>query len=69
MSPLPSRVAAAQDPLHARGAGAIPHPRGNLLDHLARVRAQLAEWGASPQMQLGGCATLPTALTASRLRC
>jgi hypothetical protein len=52
--PLASRVEAAQKLLRARGAGGLPHPGGTLLEHLSRVRAQLAAWGAAPAVQLAG---------------
>jgi len=37
-----------------RGAGRLPHPGGTLFDHLARVAALLAEWGADDDLQLAG---------------
>ncbi|MEU5977008.1 DUF6817 domain-containing protein [Streptomyces sp. NPDC047315] len=36
------------------GAAAIAHPGGTLVDHLQRVRSQLATWGARPALQLAG---------------
>ncbi|WP_176554723.1 DUF6817 domain-containing protein [Georgenia sp. 311] len=49
-----SRVAAAEDLLRARGAAEVPHPGGTLLDHLRRVRIELAAWDAPPEVQLAG---------------
>ncbi|MFI1827550.1 DUF6817 domain-containing protein [Streptomyces sp. NPDC020412] len=40
--------------LNRLGAAAIAHPGGNLVDHLQRVRSQLAAWGARPALQLAG---------------
>lgn len=41
--------------LRARGAAAMPHPGGGtLLEHLVRVGHKLAEWGASPELQVAG---------------
>jgi hypothetical protein len=36
------------------GAGEIAHPGGTLLNHLLRVRALLAAWGARPELRLAG---------------
>ncbi|MFD5514724.1 VOC family protein [Streptomyces sp. NPDC127066] len=45
---------AAEEFLHARGAGEMPHPGGTLLEHLIRVARLLAEWGADPDLQAAG---------------
>ena len=37
-----------------RGAGQLPHPGGTLYEHLARVAALLAEWGADEDLQTAG---------------
>jgi hypothetical protein len=42
------------DMLVERGAGAIAHPGGTLLEHLIRVQALLEEWGASEDVQMAG---------------
>ncbi|MEU9607094.1 DUF6817 domain-containing protein [Streptomyces sp. NPDC048057] len=59
--PVPHRgvgdVAAADGALallNGLGAAAIAHPGGNLVDHLQRVRSQLATWGARPALQIAG---------------
>lgn len=36
------------------GAEGMPHPGGTLLEHLVRVREQLAAWGAEPAIQIAG---------------
>ena len=35
-----------------RGAGELPHPGGTLYEHLVRVAALLAEWGADEDLQV-----------------
>lgn len=40
--------------LLARGADAIEHPGGTLYEHLGRVAATLAAWGAGAAVQLAG---------------
>jgi hypothetical protein len=40
--------------LLARGAGQLPHPGGTLYEHLNRVAALLAEWGAGEDLQTAG---------------
>ncbi|MFI1172465.1 DUF6817 domain-containing protein [Streptomyces melanogenes] len=40
--------------LRGRGAARMPHPGGTLLEHLARVRGLLAEWGADSRIQAAG---------------
>lgn len=40
--------------LRQLGADHTPHPGGTLLDHLERVRMQLAMWGARPALRLAG---------------
>ncbi len=45
---------AIQEFLRDRGAGQLPHPGGTLHEHLIRVAALLAEWGASEDLQLAG---------------
>lgn len=45
-----------QDLLAARGAGAVDHPGGTLLAHLARTRDTLAAWGARPALCTAGLA-------------
>lgn len=42
--------------LEARGAGKITHPGGTLLRHLFRVRDELEEWGARPDLSAAGSA-------------
>jgi len=37
-----------------RGAGAIDHPGGTLLEHLGRVRSLLRGWGATDEVQGAG---------------
>ncbi|MGH3125501.1 MAG: VOC family protein [Streptosporangiaceae bacterium] len=37
-----------------RGAGRLPHPGGTLYEHLVRVAALLAEWGADQDLQAAG---------------
>ena len=49
-----TRAGAAQALLLAHNAEHIDHPGGNLLQHLIRVRAQLAQWGAATELQLAG---------------
>ncbi|MDQ2811128.1 MAG: hypothetical protein M3Z75_04420, partial [Actinomycetota bacterium] len=51
MKPESSRV---EDFLLSRGAGEMPHPGGTLYEHLVRVAALLAEWGADPDLQVAG---------------
>jgi hypothetical protein len=46
--------AAAIELLLAKGADAIPHPGGTLLEHLRRVHALLDGWGARPALGLAG---------------
>jgi catechol 2,3-dioxygenase-like lactoylglutathione lyase family enzyme len=36
------------------GAGRLPHPGGTLYEHLVRVAALLAEWGADEDLQAAG---------------
>jgi len=43
-----------QEFLLDRGAGRLPHPGGTLYEHLVRVAALLAEWGASEDLQAAG---------------
>jgi catechol 2,3-dioxygenase-like lactoylglutathione lyase family enzyme len=43
-----------EDFLAVRGADRMSHPGGTLLDHLRRVAALLAPWGAEPELQLAG---------------
>ncbi len=40
--------------LEERGAGTVPHLRGNLLDHLVRTEQLLERWGASAELCLAG---------------
>ncbi|MEV7028405.1 DUF6817 domain-containing protein, partial [Kitasatospora sp. NPDC093558] len=40
--------------LRELGAAELPHPGGTLLAHLERVRRQLADWCARPELQLAG---------------
>jgi catechol 2,3-dioxygenase-like lactoylglutathione lyase family enzyme len=40
--------------LRDRGAGQLPHPGGTLYEHLVRVAALLAEWGAGEDLQVAG---------------
>jgi catechol 2,3-dioxygenase-like lactoylglutathione lyase family enzyme len=40
--------------LRDRGAGQLPHPGGTLYEHLVRVAALLAEWGADQGLQVAG---------------
>jgi hypothetical protein len=40
--------------LRSRGAAAIPHLWGTLLEHLLRVSRKLADWGAPPEVQVAG---------------
>ena len=40
--------------LLGRGAGQLPHPGGTLYEHLVRVAALLAEWGAGEDLQVAG---------------
>lgn len=40
--------------LIGRGAGRLPHPGGTLYEHLVRVAALLADWGASEDLQAAG---------------
>lgn len=49
-----NRLGTAESLLVARGAENVDHPGGNLLDHLRRVRNQLAAWDASAEVQLAG---------------
>jgi catechol 2,3-dioxygenase-like lactoylglutathione lyase family enzyme len=37
-----------------RGAGRLPHPGGTLYEHLVRVAALLADWGADEDLQVAG---------------
>ena len=37
-----------------RGAGRLPHPGGTLYEHLIRVAALLADWGADEELQAVG---------------
>ena len=43
-----------QEFLLDHGAGRLPHPGGSLYEHLVRVAALLAEWGADEDLQLAG---------------
>jgi len=43
-----------RDFLLNRGSGRIPHPGGTLHEHLIRVGALLAEWGADEDLQAAG---------------
>ncbi|GAA2001495.1 hypothetical protein GCM10009799_30900 [Nocardiopsis rhodophaea] len=40
--------------LESRGARDVPHPGGNLLDHLARVARLLESWGADEDLCVAG---------------
>ena len=40
--------------LLSRGAGRLPHPGGTLHEHLRRVGALLADWGADKDLQAAG---------------
>lgn len=40
--------------LLSRGAGQLTHPGGTLYEHLVRVAALLADWGASEDLQAAG---------------
>lgn len=51
MKPAEQKI---QEFLRDRGAGQLPHPGGTLYEHLVRVAALLAEWGASEDLQLAG---------------
>lgn len=51
---IDTRRAAAEKLLRARGAEHIAHPGGTLLEHLDRVAALLAQWGALVPVQLAG---------------
>ncbi|MFI6515900.1 DUF6817 domain-containing protein [Spirillospora sp. NPDC050679] len=56
--PPPGRSGVSADAtvrlLSAKGAAAVPHPGGKLLDHLRRVHATLLDWGARPELRLAG---------------
>jgi hypothetical protein len=43
-----------QEFLLDHGAGRLPHPGGTLFEHLVRVAALLADWGASEELQAAG---------------
>lgn len=43
-----------QEFLLDHGAGQLPHPGGTLHEHLVRVAALLAEWGADEDLQVAG---------------
>jgi len=43
-----------QEFLLDRGAGRLPHPGGTLYEHLVRVAALLADWGANQDLQVAG---------------
>jgi catechol 2,3-dioxygenase-like lactoylglutathione lyase family enzyme len=43
-----------QEFLLDHGAGQLPHPGGTLYEHLVRVAALLAEWGADEDLQVAG---------------
>ena len=43
-----------QEFLRDHGAGQLPHPGGTLYEHLVRVAALLAEWGAGEDLQAAG---------------
>lgn len=43
-----------RDLLTQRGAAAVPHPGGKLLDHLSRTARTLESWGASPALVRAG---------------
>ena len=43
-----------QEFLLDHGAGQLPHPGGTLYEHLVRVAALLAEWGAGEDLQVAG---------------
>jgi hypothetical protein len=47
-------IEAVAEALASRGAAAIAHPGGTLLDHLERVHALLREWGARPTVRIAG---------------
>jgi hypothetical protein len=49
-----TRKTAARKLLQDRGADRLAHPGGTLLEHLERVAALLAEWGAAVPVQLAG---------------
>ena len=44
----------AESLLVARGADRIDHPGGTLLEHVRRVSAMLADWGASERLRAAG---------------
>lgn len=46
--------AAVEAFLMDRGAAAMPHPGGTLLEHLQRVQRLLADWGADPAVRAAG---------------
>lgn len=57
MSEIPTEPAsenrsAIETFLRDRGAAAMAHPGGTLLEHLIRVSRRLAEWGARPEVQI-----------------
>ena len=47
-------VAKVNEFLLERGAGRLPHPGGTLFEHLERVAALLATWGADEALQSAG---------------
>ncbi|MEY9903859.1 hypothetical protein ABIA35_000065 [Catenulispora sp. MAP12-49] len=59
MSEIPTEPAsenrsAIETFLRDRGAAAMAHPGGTLLEHLIRVSRRLAEWGVRPEVQIAG---------------
>ncbi len=51
MRPEPRQI---QEFLLDHGAGQLPHPGGTLYEHLVRVAALLADWGAGEDLQVAG---------------
>ncbi|WP_021593784.1 DUF6817 domain-containing protein [Actinomadura welshii] len=51
---MTAETAAATELLVAKGARAVKHPGGTLLEHLLRVHALLDGWGARPALGLAG---------------
>ena len=52
--PASDRLAVIESFLAAHGAEGMPHPGGTLLEHLIRVREQLAAWQTSADVQIAG---------------
>lgn len=53
-------LTAAETLLRQRGADQVAHPGGTLLEHLHRVRRQLDDWDATPEVQVAGSVTPAT---------